>query len=107
MPKKTTNSDTSASAAPVQERRRAPRAPKGAAAATPAAPVAEPDGSPALVRDTADEIQRVDIGSTTPDAPTYEEIAEAAYQRYLARGGQHGHDFEDWLDAERTLRERR
>jgi hypothetical protein len=36
--------------------------------------------------------------------PTYEQIAEAAYHRYLERGGQHGQDFDDWVEAERTLR---
>jgi hypothetical protein len=39
-------------------------------------------------------------------APSYEEIAEAAYQRYLSRGGQHGRDFDDWVEAERELRAR-
>ena len=39
--------------------------------------------------------------------PTFEEIAEAAYHRYLTRGGGHGADFEDWLEAERDLRSRR
>jgi hypothetical protein len=38
--------------------------------------------------------------------PTFEEIAEAAYHRYLQRGGGHGADFEDWLEAERDLRSR-
>jgi len=36
--------------------------------------------------------------------PSYEEIAQAAYQRYLSRGGDHGRDFEDWIEAERSLR---
>ena len=39
--------------------------------------------------------------------PTFEEIAEAAYHRYLKRSGGQGTDFEDWLEAERDLRERR
>lgn len=39
--------------------------------------------------------------------PTYDEIAEAAYQRYLQRGGHHGQDFDDWLEAERALKRRR
>jgi hypothetical protein len=38
--------------------------------------------------------------------PSYEEIAEAAYRRYLSRGGTHGRDFDDWLEAERELRAR-
>jgi hypothetical protein len=41
---------------------------------------------------------------STASAPTYEQIAEAAYHRYVQRGRQHGHDFDDWIDAERSLR---
>jgi len=67
--------------------------------------VAEPDGSTAVVRDTANEIQTQGDGSTS-NAPTFEQIAEAAYHRYLQRGGQDGQDFDDWLDAERSLRSR-
>jgi hypothetical protein len=39
--------------------------------------------------------------------PRYEEIAEAAYLRFLSRGCQDGADFDDWVEAERDLRERR
>ena len=39
--------------------------------------------------------------------PTYDEIAEAAYHRYLSRGGGDGQDFDDWVEAERELRSRR
>lgn len=38
-------------------------------------------------------------------SPTHDEIAEAAYRRYLSRGGEHGRDFDDWLQAERELRD--
>lgn len=38
--------------------------------------------------------------------PTPEEIAEAAYHRYLSRGGNDGADFDDWVEAERELRSR-
>jgi hypothetical protein len=31
-------------------------------------------------------------------------VAERAYQLYLARGGEHGHDLEDWIRAEQELR---
>jgi hypothetical protein len=67
--------------------------------------MAEPDGTPAVVRDTADD-QPGQGDGPVPTAPTYEQIAEAAYQRYLQRGGQHGYDFDDWLHAERSLRSR-
>ena len=43
-------------------------------------------------------------GQPPAHKPTFEEIAEAAYQRYLSRGGQHGHDLDDWIHAERSLK---
>lgn len=106
MAKKNSRSDNSASShAPAPERRRTVRATTRTAATSPDASTAEPDGSPAVARDTANEMPaQVDDGTS---APTYEQIAEAAYQRYLQRGGQHGYDFDDWLDAERSLRSRR
>lgn len=36
-------------------------------------------------------------------APDYDRIAQRAYELYLARGGSHGSDWEDWLAAEREL----
>jgi hypothetical protein len=38
--------------------------------------------------------------------PSEDEIRYRAYQRYIARGGQHGADFDDWLQAEQELRKR-
>ena len=35
---------------------------------------------------------------------TDEAIAAKAYELYLARNGAHGHDLEDWLAAEASLR---
>ncbi len=36
-------------------------------------------------------------------APTTEEIAQRAYEIFLARGGEPGHDLDDWLQAESEL----
>ena len=36
--------------------------------------------------------------------PSEEDIRLRAYQRYLARGGTHGMDFDDWLNAESELK---
>lgn len=36
-------------------------------------------------------------------APTTEEIAERAYEIFLARGGEPDHDLDDWLQAESEL----
>ena len=30
-------------------------------------------------------------------------IAELAYRRFVARGGQHGYELEDWLEAEKEF----
>lgn len=35
-----------------------------------------------------------------------EEISRVAYQLFERRGGVHGHDLEDWLEAERIVRVR-
>jgi hypothetical protein len=32
------------------------------------------------------------------------DVARRAYQLYERRGGEHGHDVDDWLQAERELR---
>ena len=106
MAKKNSRSDKSTPPTnlPAPERRRTPRA-ATRSTATPDALIAEPDGTPAVVRATADDTPGQGDGSVT--TPTYEQIAEAAYHRYLQRGGQHGSDFDDWIDAERSLRSRR
>jgi hypothetical protein len=36
---------------------------------------------------------------------TSDEIARRAYEMYMSRGGAQGHDIDDWLQAERELRE--
>lgn len=41
----------------------------------------------------------------TPPSP--DEIAAEAYSIYLARGAEDGRDQDDWLEAERRLRDRR
>jgi DUF2934 family protein len=44
---------------------------------------------------------------TTPTAfiPGDDDIARRAFELYCARGCEDGHDVEDWLQAERELRE--
>ena len=37
---------------------------------------------------------------------THRDVARRAYDLYLARGCAHGHDVDDWLQAERELRAR-
>ena len=40
-------------------------------------------------------------------SPSPEEIARRAYEISVARGGEGGHEMEDWLRAEKELREAR
>jgi hypothetical protein len=48
----------------------------------------------------ADDAERTPAPAATL---TENEIARRAYERYLARGCENGHDVEDWLEAERDL----
>ncbi len=106
MAKKTIQSDnTSSPAAAAPERRRTARA--ATRTKSPEAATGEPGNipTPMLAQETANERPR--SGEGDGPTPTPEQIAEAAYLRYLERGGQHGFDFDDWVEAERTLRGRR
>jgi hypothetical protein len=38
-------------------------------------------------------------------APQSKRVEARAYELYLQRGGEHGHDVEDWLAAEKELQE--
>jgi hypothetical protein len=46
-------------------------------------------------------------GSHKSSAPTHDEIRKLAYTIHVERGGQHGSDLDDWLQAERQLRDER
>ena len=37
---------------------------------------------------------------------SYKEIARVAYELFERRGCVHGHDLEDWIEAERVVRKR-
>ena len=45
-----------------------------------------------------------DDRTSTPAEVSVEAIRDRAYELYEARGGEPGHDFDDWLQAERELR---
>lgn len=40
------------------------------------------------------------------NSPSLEEIEWRAYEIHIDRGGPHGHDLDDWLQAERELMEK-
>jgi hypothetical protein len=39
-----------------------------------------------------------------PEPNAVSEVADLAYRLFLARGGSHGQDLDDWYEAERQLR---
>ena len=74
----------------------------------PARSAAESSGSlQSSAVDAAADMSSSYANASSGENPTYDEIAEAAYQRYLQRGGVDGRDFDDWLEAERDLKARR
>jgi len=81
-------------------RRAAPRKPKGAASAP--IDIASVTASEPL--DSAADMGGVSAAASYE--PTYDDIAQEAYQRYLSRGGGDGRDFDDWIEAERALARR-
>jgi hypothetical protein len=77
-----------------------PKKPRRRVSNPPAAATA-PDSAPAATASSAT--------TSAPDnavafSPTYDEIARAAYLRYLDRGGSDGADVDDWIAAERALK---
>jgi hypothetical protein len=106
MAKKSVRSAKPASAAPAPaatpKRRTSSGGAKRDAAAS--APLVSGDGEIVSLETANDMKVQGDVDSAETRTPTYEEIAEAAYRRYLERGGDHGRDFDDWVEAERALR---
>lgn len=54
----------------------------------------------------AEQERRSEAGAGRRDVPR-EEIAARAYERYRSRGGENGHDLDDWLEAEREVGEQK
>ena len=60
-------------------------------------------------RRRTDKVARQNVGFDAPVSPsatsTHSGVARRAYELYLARGGDHGHNVDDdWRQAERELR---
>jgi hypothetical protein len=84
---------------------------KGSGRARAARPAADADTFAARP-EPVDEMPREEPMVETRDesagkGPSEEDIRRRAYLRYLERGGGHGMDFEDWLEAERELKQNR
>ena len=92
---------TSAQAAPDSSRatrRRADVAPRETEASQ-AQPTAEAAEAPA---EESVQSLATEASQSNQDYPL--RVAELAYARYQSRGGEDGHDVEDWLEAEREVR---
>lgn len=100
MAKKATtrgNSESQPDSAGAPAKPRARRAPKR----EPAASAPDSGMGNAIVAASAES-----NASVTPSlAPNDDDIRVRAYHRYLERGGSDGMDFEDWLEAERELKQ--
>lgn len=90
MAKKAARSTADDTRAPVE------RAPKGARR-----------GKLNSAPDRPENISETLVARETTSEPSDDEIRERAYEMYLERGGKHGLDFDDWVRAERELRQRR
>jgi hypothetical protein len=112
MAKKKTEGSSPAKPRAAAPRQRAPRKvvptaeapPVDAARVSAAQPIAV--AADMSTPGTPEGIADVTTTATAFNPPSHDEIAEAAYHRYRQRGGGHGMDFEDWLEAERSLRSR-
>jgi len=93
-------SRTRATAKPAAQRRPATTASSSRASSS----RVQSSSNSATQIDTATDMQAASADQVNP---AYDEIAEAAYHRFLSRGGQDGGDVDDWIEAERDLRERR
>ena len=60
-------------------------------------PTPTPDLSPKQSKTTSIS------GRTAAEADREEQIRVRAYELYVARGGEDGHDVEDWLEAEAEI----
>jgi len=54
----------------------------------------------------AEQDRTSEEGAARRDVPR-EEIAAREYERYRSRGGENGHDLDDWFEAEREVGEQK
>ena len=112
MAKKKTVGPDSPAEQPARARRSAGTSPRKRVTVGPDAAAAGAGVNATPLPEPIDRAADMSVGAGSSDSaaarePTFDEIAEAAYHRYLQRGGQDGQDFDDWLEAERSLRDRR
>lgn len=61
------------------------------------------DTMTAEIKKKKNALKAVPTDSVVDNQAIYEIIAKKAYELYEKRGGQHGHDLEDWIEAERSV----
>jgi DUF2934 family protein len=114
MAKRPTNQSQSDDSAPTKPKARRSRT-AAPPSATASAERATAEVQTARARET-DETSIILDPDPSPDMmmsesmgsePSEHDIRMRAYHRYLERGGGHGMEFQDWLDAERDLKTRR
>lgn len=66
-------------------------------------PSKRPPAATAAETTTAVESTTSTTATTSARTPSHDEIAQRAFELFLARGRQHGRAQEDWLNAEREL----
>jgi hypothetical protein len=108
-----------AGATPGTPKPRRARATKAGAPVPPGAPVspesqefrAQADDDSAIATDPGPRPESLDAltseSTSMASEPSEHDIRLRAYQRYLERGGGHGMEFDDWVEAERELRTKR
>jgi Protein of unknown function (DUF2934) len=47
--------------------------------------------------------RRTDVPVINEEMVTDGAVAQRAYELFVSRGGTHGHDFDDWIQAKREL----
>jgi hypothetical protein len=55
-------------------------------------------------RDAGVESPISDLAETSTVGTTFDAVAHRAYELFFARGGEHGHDVDDWRQAEQEVR---
>jgi hypothetical protein len=113
MAKKTVKNPDSPTATPAAPaKRRAPAQKSKKTSPQAAAPIdVATVGATEPMASASDNRSKTDATTTSQNnggqQPSHDEIAQAAYFRHLNRGGAGGDEFDDWVEAERELRERR
>jgi hypothetical protein len=62
---------------------------------------------PKFVKKSAKNVVAMPVAAATPQStvPRPDDVARRAFELYCERGGQDGYDIQDWLQAERELRQ--